>query len=138
MSDVLALRANNSGVLQLAIRTEGVKVETEWKGCTNPQMAKDPSGSQEAQDPEAPPPDPEQIFSVLVSLRSFIKFLNSHVVSTTTIACVSPSPLTIRYEADLDTGLCQNYCAMLYVYIGDVADTGGVLTFYIPAIIDDE
>lgn len=27
---------------------------------------------------------------------------------------------------------------ILYVYIGDVADAGGVLTFYIPAIIDDE
>ena len=26
---------------------------------------------------------------------------------------------------------------ILYVYIGDVADAGGVLTFYIPAIIDD-
>ena len=27
---------------------------------------------------------------------------------------------------------------ILYVYIGDVADSGGVLTFYISAIIDDE
>jgi HUS1 checkpoint protein len=27
---------------------------------------------------------------------------------------------------------------ILYVYIGDVADAGGVLTFYIPAITDDE
>jgi HUS1 checkpoint protein len=26
---------------------------------------------------------------------------------------------------------------ILYVYVGDVADAGGVLTFYIPAIIDD-
>lgn len=36
------------------------------------------------------------------------------------------------------TGICQNHCMILYVYIGDVADAGGVLTFYIPAIIDDE
>lgn len=35
-------------------------------------------------------------------------------------------------------GICQNHCMILYVYIGDVADVGGVLTFYIPAIIDDE
>lgn len=35
-------------------------------------------------------------------------------------------------------GLCQHHCLILYVYIGDVADAGGVLTFYIPAIIDDE
>ena len=26
---------------------------------------------------------------------------------------------------------------ILYVYVGDVVDAGGVLTFYIPAIIDD-
>ncbi len=31
--------------------------------------------------------DPEKHFPVLVSTRSFLKFLNSHVVSTTTIAC---------------------------------------------------
>ena len=35
-------------------------------------------------------------------------------------------------------GICQHHCVILYVYIGDVADAGGVLTFYIPAIIDDE
>lgn len=34
-----------------------------------------------------PPPDPEHLFSVLVSVKSFLKFLSSHVVSTTTIAC---------------------------------------------------
>jgi len=34
-------------------------------------------------------------------------------------------------------GICQNHCAILYVYIGDVADAGGVLTFYIPTVIDD-
>ena len=35
----------------------------------------------------AEPPDPNQLFTVLISTRSFLKFLNSHVVSTTTIAC---------------------------------------------------
>ncbi|KAF9457489.1 checkpoint protein Hus1/Mec3 [Collybia nuda] len=113
MSDILAVRANNSGCLQLSINTEGVKVDTEWKNCTNPK-------TQNAED-EDEAPDPEKMFSVLVSIRSFLKFLNSHVVSTTTIACI-----------------CQNHCMILYVYIGDVADAGGVLTFYIPAIIDDE
>ena len=37
----------------------------------------------------AGPPDPNQLFTVLISTRSFLKFLNSHVVSTTTIACES-------------------------------------------------
>lgn len=44
-----------------------------------------------APEPEvAENPDPEKLFSVHVSIRSFIKFLNSHVVSTTTIACTWP------------------------------------------------
>jgi len=44
--------------------------------------------------------DPNQLFSVLVPLRSFLKFLNSHVVSTTTIACTSnPSvPPSTQYH----------------------------------------
>ncbi|KAF8921257.1 checkpoint protein Hus1/Mec3 [Mucidula mucida] len=114
MSDILAIRANNSGCLQISIHTESVKVETEWRDCENPTMAKDAASQN-----DDPPPDPEQLFTVLVSIRSFIKFLNSHVVSTTTIACI-----------------CQNHCMILYVYIGDAADAGGVLTFYIPAILD--
>jgi len=31
--------------------------------------------------------DPKQLFSVLVHTRSFLKFLNAHAVSKTTIAC---------------------------------------------------
>ena len=91
----------------------------------------------------AEPPDPNQIFTVLISTRSFLKFLNSHVVSTTTIACKYILSQNVRvYLSELlsllPTGLCQHHCLILYVYIGDVADAGGVLTFYIPAIIDDE
>jgi len=36
MSDILAFQANNNGKLQLAIRTEMVQVQTEWKNLTNP------------------------------------------------------------------------------------------------------
>jgi len=115
MSDILAIRANNRGRLSLSISTESVKVDTEWKDCQNP---KTQDGNADDSDESQ---DPDQLFSVLVSIRSFLKFLNSHVVSTTTIAC-----------------LCQHHCVILYVYIGDVADAGGVLTFYIPAVIDDE
>ncbi|KAF8553883.1 cell cycle checkpoint [Imleria badia] len=119
LSDILALRANNSGKLQIAISTDTVKLETQWVGCANPSMRQAPD--ENAPEPEvAENPDPEKLFSVHVSIRSFIKFLNSHVVSTTAIACI-----------------CQNHCAILYVYIGDVADAGGVLTFYIPTVIDD-
>ncbi|KAK7048346.1 checkpoint protein [Favolaschia claudopus] len=110
MSDFLAVRANSNGRLQLSIRTDTVNVDTEWKNCKNPNK-----------DPEPDLPDPDELFSVLVSTKSFFKFLNSHVVSTTTIACI-----------------CQNHCMILYVYVGDLADAGGVLTFYIPGQLIDE
>ncbi|KAJ7503266.1 checkpoint protein Hus1/Mec3 [Mycena galericulata] len=116
MSDFLAVRANNSGRLQLSIRTDSVNVDTEWKNCKNTNKA--PTGSQ---DQEEDPRDPDELFSVLVSTKSFFKFLNSHVVSTTTIACI-----------------CRNHCMILYVYVGDVTDAGGVLTFYIPGQLIDE
>ncbi|ESK85808.1 checkpoint clamp complex protein hus1 [Moniliophthora roreri MCA 2997] len=118
MSDILSVKANNNGVFQLSINTESVKVETEWQNLTNPKMVRE-GASQE--DPDNSPPDPNDVFGVLVATRSFVKFLNSHVISTTTIACI-----------------CQKHCLILYVYIGDVAEAGGVLTFYLPAVIDDE
>ncbi|KAJ6611153.1 checkpoint protein Hus1/Mec3, partial [Mycena sp. CBHHK59/15] len=114
MSYILAVRANNSGRLQLSIRTDSFDVQTEWTDCKNTTRAA--TASQEAPDPR----DPTELFTMLVSTRSFLKFLNSHVVSTTTIACT-----------------CQNYCMILYVYVGDFTDAGGVLTFYTPAIIDN-
>lgn len=39
LSDALALRANNSGKLQIAISTDTVKLETQWVGCPNPCMS---------------------------------------------------------------------------------------------------
>lgn len=49
-----------------------------------------------SQDPDADgdvaKPDPDHLFGVLVSIKSFIKFLNSHVLSSTTIACEFPEP----------------------------------------------
>ncbi|KAG2749934.1 cell cycle checkpoint [Suillus brevipes Sb2] len=119
LSDVLALRANNNGVLQLSINTDTVKLETQWVKCGNPSMAQNDEDD-DAEDISLKP-DPDQMFCVLVSIRSFLKFLNSHVVSATTILC-----------------LCHNHCAILYVYIGEIADAGGVLTYYIPTVIDGD
>ncbi|KAF9048936.1 checkpoint protein Hus1/Mec3 [Panaeolus papilionaceus] len=116
LSDIISIRGNNNHKLQLAIHTDSVQIETEWTDLHNPV---DQGNNEEGEEEE--PRDPDQIFKVTISTRSFLKFLNSHAVSTTTIGC-----------------LCQNHCLILYVYIGDVADAGGVLTFYIPAIIDDE
>jgi len=35
------------------------------------------------------------------------------------------------------TGLCHNHAMILYVYIGEIPDAGGVLTFYLPSTIDE-
>ncbi|KAI0058796.1 cell cycle checkpoint [Artomyces pyxidatus] len=127
LSDVIAFRANGSGKLQISAATESAKMDIGWEGCANPRMGthdllspSDRRYAAEEEEDENEKPDPEQMFGVLVHTRSFLKFLNAHIVSNTTIACV-----------------CQNHCLILYVYIGEVADAGGVLTFYIPAVLDD-
>lgn len=62
-----------------------------------------PSQSQANTDPDneddEAETDPTKLFGVLVHVRSFLKFLNSHVVSTTTIACTScfTIPLTVSH-----------------------------------------
>jgi len=119
MSKVIAVRANGSGQLQISVSTEAVKVDVSWGGLANPPMGRDMMSSQE-HEPSPEPRDPTQMYGVLMNVTSFLKFLSSSNVSTTTIACI-----------------CQNHAMILYVYIGEVADAGGVLTFYIPAIIDD-
>ncbi|OSD01125.1 cell cycle checkpoint [Trametes coccinea BRFM310] len=112
-ADGVIFRANHSGELQLAVNTENARVEVGWGGLTNPAMS-----TQSQDDSDAK--DPKRMHGVLVSHKCLLKFLNSHVVSTTTIACI-----------------CENHCVILYVYIGNVADAGGVLTYYIPAKFDD-
>ncbi|KII84360.1 hypothetical protein PLICRDRAFT_46253 [Plicaturopsis crispa FD-325 SS-3] len=123
LSDDLVVRANGAGRLVLGINTESVTLDTTWTNCANPKMAREGATQGSVADDDDPreDKDPEELSSVLISIRSFLKFLNSHVVSTTTMACI-----------------CEKHCMILYVYIGDVADAGGVLTFYIPTIISDD
>ncbi|KAI0730107.1 cell cycle checkpoint [Fomitopsis betulina] len=114
--EMIGIRANREGCFQLRAQTDAASVVVAWNGLSNPRMAHDPS-TQPADEDDAR--DPTVLYGVLVNMKSLQKFLNSHVVSTTTIACI-----------------CQNHCIILYVYIGEVAEAGGVLTFYIPAIIE--
>ncbi|KAH9911380.1 checkpoint protein Hus1/Mec3, partial [Fomitopsis serialis] len=115
-ADVIGIRANLSGCLQLCAQTDNSRVDVAWNGLSNPRMAQDPS----TQDPDTSDArGPTTLYGVLVSLRSLQNFLSSHVVSTTTIACI-----------------CQNHCIILYVYIDEMAGADGILTFYIPAIIE--
>ncbi|KIY52061.1 cell cycle checkpoint [Fistulina hepatica ATCC 64428] len=120
MSEILAFRADHSGRLQLCICTDLVQVETEWK-CVVPQKPMQDSSQADPESDDREPPDPHKLFTVHVSCLSFFRFLNAHVLSSTTLACI-----------------CHRHCLILYVYIGDAATAGGVLTFYIPAILDDE
>lgn len=48
-------------------------------------------------------------------MKSFLRFLSSYVVATTTIACI-----------------CANHCAIFYVYIGDIDKSSGVMTVSAP------
>jgi len=118
-SDYVAIRANNSGTLQLSVSTDSVKTDVTWNGLSNPSMNKDAAAANQEEEPSQEK-DPTTIFSVLLSVKDFMKFLNSHVVSTTTIACI-----------------CHNHAMILYVYIGETADAGGVLTFYLPTNINE-
>ncbi|KAI0703846.1 checkpoint protein Hus1/Mec3 [Cytidiella melzeri] len=118
LSDTIAVRANKLGRLEFSVRTDSVSCDVAWTGLSNPTMAKDGGTQEPSQASQAH--DVDEMFGVLISVKSFLQFLNSHVVSTTTIACI-----------------CQNHCMILYVYIGEVVDAGGVLTYYIPAMVDD-
>jgi HUS1 checkpoint protein len=115
LSDVIAVRANSSGRLQLSASTEVVKADITWTNCSHPRIGKSSAtlrlcirftvhahtflfspaadgasqanGGDEDEEQGRERPDPNKLFSVLVHTRSFLKFLNAHTVSKTTIAC---------------------------------------------------
>lgn len=119
-ADYVAVRANNSGCLQLSVSTDSVKTDVNWNGLSNPSMNKDAATQSQEEETPSQDKDPARMYSVLLTVKDFMKFLNSHVVSTTTIACI-----------------CHNHAMILYVYIGEAADAGGILTFYLPTTIDE-
>jgi len=110
LSDVMGISANAAGHLKLFIETDTVKVVTEWTGCEGP-----PSIEKDDDEPR----DPEAYASTLVPIKSFLKFLSSHAISSSTIACI-----------------CHKCCLIMYVYIGEQGEPGGILTFYIPGRLD--
>lgn len=54
-------------------------------------------------------------------------------MSTTTIACTLARVDPPDYITHTPVGICAHHCLIMYVYIGEIDDAGGVLTFYIPA-----
>ncbi|KAF8311964.1 cell cycle checkpoint [Clavulina sp. PMI_390] len=124
LSTHLGVEANPNGSFRLSIRTEDVSLETCWNGCVvvdSEGKRRNPGeqGSQdenEAEDESDEKPNSEGYFHAIVAVRSFLHFLSSHVVSASCIAAI-----------------CQNHCLIMYVYIFEEDDAGGVLTFFIPA-----
>jgi len=111
LSSVIGFSANAQGTLKLEIATESLAVDTTWRNCPLPKM----SGDTQSDEDE----EPDALHAALISIKSLQKFLVGTTVCTTTIACI-----------------CSGHCLILYVYIGDVDDSGGVLTFYIPSRTD--
>jgi len=109
LSNLMGIEANRQGGFRIKIQTEDVALETSWADCGNPNMAYEPAEDDSEEDPQT-------YYHAIVSVKSFLQFLSCHVVSTSTIA-----------------GICQDHCLIMYVYVFDGDDQGGVLTFYIPA-----
>ncbi|PWN51227.1 cell cycle checkpoint [Violaceomyces palustris] len=112
LSSSLTMSANMEGELKLSIQEDEIKLETTWEGLSHPALD---SSSQEISTADKSVHRP-----VTLEMKSFLRFLSSYVVATTTIACI-----------------CENHCAIFYVYIGDVEKSSGVMTFFIPGLLSD-
>ncbi|EPQ28001.1 uncharacterized protein PFL1_04328 [Pseudozyma flocculosa PF-1] len=113
LSDILTVSANHEGNLKLSVAEDEVKLETTWSDLAHPHITA-------SQNPEQTS-DPSEYKSVMLDMKSFLRFLSSYVVATTTIACI-----------------CSNHCAIFYVYIGDVEKSSGVMTFFLPGIVRED
>ncbi|KZP00489.1 cell cycle checkpoint [Calocera viscosa TUFC12733] len=111
-SSKIRFSANNSGELTLSAETDdGEELKTTWTDLVHPTI----EAGEDAPPREAP--DLGQHFGALMSAASLLKFMNTAVITPTTcIACI-----------------CENHCLIMYVYIGEVLEQNGILTFYLPA-----
>ncbi|KAL1408920.1 Checkpoint protein hus1 [Vanrija albida] len=107
LSDNVAISANHEGTMELRVKSTSLQMSTTWTNLAIPNSIGDESET------EAPPKD--HMFTTNVSIRGFQKFLTSHHVGGDAIACI-----------------CEKHCLIAYVYIGDIREAGGVLTFFIP------
>ncbi|KAK0545824.1 Checkpoint protein hus1 [Tilletia horrida] len=107
-SDVATISANREGKFKVEVFTDELKLETCWRNLQHPNM------DVEANELEAPE---EEFRGVPLELKSFLRFLASYVVETTTIASI-----------------CKNHCAIFYVYIGDTKHGKGVMSFFLPGV----
>ncbi|SNX87627.1 related to protein hus1, required for S-M and DNA damage checkpoints [Melanopsichium pennsylvanicum] len=113
LSDVVTLSANKQGQLRLSVMEHQVSLDTTWSNLAHPTI--DASQSSTVNNQLS---DPSHHKSVNLEIKSFLKFLSSYVVATTTIACI-----------------CSNHCAIFYVYISHVDKSSGVMTFFLPGVV---
>ncbi|WWC67135.1 uncharacterized protein I206_101042 [Kwoniella pini CBS 10737] len=113
IADDVKVSANHEGRLEMTAKSSRVNLTTTWKNLQIPNSL--------ANEDDQPPPPEDQMFTVSVAIKGFLKFLTSHLVGGTAIACI-----------------CEDHCLIAYVYIGALNEAGGVLTFFIPAKMTDD
>ncbi|ORX34922.1 checkpoint protein Hus1/Mec3 [Kockovaella imperatae] len=109
LAEDVKMSANHDGAMELSVMDPRVEMSMSWRNLHNPAASLPADG-----EADATPKD--KMFSTTVSIKGLLKFLNCHLVGGTAIACI-----------------CEKHCIIAYVYIGDVDEAGGVLTFFIPA-----
>ncbi|GHJ87485.1 hypothetical protein NliqN6_3887 [Naganishia liquefaciens] len=128
---------NNQGTLTFSVESDGMQLDTTWTNLTIPPFTTNSESNDDAERPsqlanldltesqkarraqgadavKARAPS-DEMFQVTIGTKSLLKFLSTNVSNSGTIACI-----------------CDDYCLICYIYIGDVADNAGVLTIFIP------
>lgn len=82
----------------------------------------EPCGQEELTEPAdadaSQAPSTDHMFSTTVSIKGLLKFLSSHQVGGTGIACKLRSRRFERLSQADKPGICQRHCFIAYVYIG--------------------
>ncbi len=157
-ADGVTFRANHSGELQLAATTDNARVEVGWGGLNNPGWSASPFTVRLTRRSPMPLRLHHQIRLARAGTRTRrtprkcmeCSCHTSASTSSSTRTLCQPPPLHVCIPfiamclcafhsilTEPHIGICENHCVILYVYIGNVADAGGVLTYYIPAKFDD-
>jgi len=105
LSDVIAVRCNNNGKLEISVQTEGVRVDTQWSGCTNPKMAQEGASQNAEAGGEIEKPDPDQLFLCADIYQEFYQILEQPRPFEYDHCLHLPRPL--RDFIRLHRGLCR-------------------------------
>jgi len=82
LSPHIGFLANSDGDLRLTVESDDANIETTWTGCILPNVTPSQEQNTTEENEDKPP-----FFYAVVQTKSLLKFLTSHVVSDTTIAC---------------------------------------------------